>query len=48
MGTLHDGSIVFSGLEQETRWQFEVYALNDASDEDPLNVAMQMTGPADG
>ena len=23
----------FSGLEQETRWQFEVFALNNASDE---------------
>ena len=24
----------FSGLDQESRWQFEVYALNDASDSD--------------
>ena len=27
----------FSSLEQESRWQFQVYALNDASDRDPQN-----------
>ena len=25
----------FSGLDQESRWQFQVYALNDASDRIP-------------
>ena len=29
--------VTFSGLEQETRWQFEVYALNKASDTDVNN-----------
>ena len=29
--------VTFKGLEQETRWQFEVYALNKASDMNPNN-----------
>jgi hypothetical protein len=29
--------VTFSGLEQESRWQFEVFALNDASDSDVNN-----------
>lgn len=29
---------IFSGLAQESRWQFQVYALNDASDEDVDNT----------
>ena len=38
----------FSSLEQETRWQFRVYALNDASDRDPQNDGSEGTRETTG
>ena len=37
----------FRSLEQETRWQFQVYALNDASDRDPQNDGSEGTRDVD-
>ena len=33
--------VTFTGLEQETRWQFEVFALNKASDTDVDNDGVE-------